>query len=269
MDVWAADGEMGLMRGGGGEFIRLGPPANALCALQGRVYCAGADAGACLDGCTGEGLFDFPVPPGVCALCPFQGMLCALSAEADCVWAYDPETGAVLLSAPAGVYPRDMCPSPSGKFLAVAGGAAGEILILDGGLQTAARYRTAGTVCGVCFGPKGLMALCAAGEEQLSARLLRISPRGVAEEVFTDPRPPASLCAAGDGGCLVGCQDGAALLRWDGRITARQSCAWPARLRPLRGDALICDSWQGEVKTLSGRVLYRGKEPLDALVLSG
>ena len=67
----------------------------------------------------GEALFDFPVPPGVCALRLFRGMICALSTEADSVSAYDPDTGQMLYAAPAGTYPRDLC--AGGRWLAAAG----------------------------------------------------------------------------------------------------------------------------------------------------
>jgi len=192
-------------------------------------------------------------------------MVCALSTEADCVAAYDPHTGQALYSAPAGAYPRALC--HCGRRLAAAGGAAGEILLLDAALRRAARFRVPGTACGVCRLPQGLFALCAAGEEEPTALLLRISPRGVVEEVFSDGQVPISLCALPDGKCLVGCRESVAVLRRDGRVLSRLPCAYPARLRPCRGGALICDSWRGAVTLLSGRTVYRGGEPLDALDL--
>lgn len=265
MALWVADGERGLMRKTQEGFARVGPPGYALCAGMGRVYCAGAGRCLCCRGDTGEELFDFPVPPGVCVLCLFRGMVCALSTEADCVTAYDPETGEMLYAAPAGAYPRDLC--PGGEWLAVAGGAAGEILLLDGEMRRAARFRLPGTVCGACFQPRGLYALCAAGEEELKARLLRVSLRGVWEEIFLDPQPPASLCALADGKCLVGCREGVIKVRQDGKAVGRWRCAYPARLRLCRGGAIVCDSWQGEVRMLSGQTLYRGGEPLDAVYL--
>lgn len=263
MGLWVADGEKGLMREAGGGFACLGPPGYALCAGGGRVYCAGAGRCLCCRGNTGEALFDFPVPPGVCALRLFRGMICALSTEADSVSAYDPDTGQMLYAAPAGTYPRDLC--AGGRWLAAAGGAAGEAVLMEGALRRASAFRVPGTACAVGFQPRGLYVLCAAGEEEPEARLMRVSFRGVGEEMYADPQPPASLCALPDGGCLVGCRGSVTLLRRDGSPAARWPCAYPARLRLCARGALACDSWQGRVRLLNGGELYRGGEPLDAL----
>ncbi len=265
MGLWVADGEKGLIREADGAFARIGPPAYALCAGGGRVYCACAGLCQCRDGRTGKPLFDFPLPPGVCALCLFGGMVCALSTEADCVAACDPATGQMLYSAPAGAYPRDLC--PCGRLLAVAGGAAGEVLLMDEGLRLTARHRVPGAARAVRMLPRGLYVLCAAGEEEPASRLIRISPRGVSEEVYSDPRPPTVLCALPDGRCLAGCRESVALLRPDGRLLGRERCAYPARLRPCRRGVMMCDSWQGTVRLFSGGLMYRGGEPLDALLL--
>ena len=267
MKIWVADGEAGLMQGDGNSFFRAGEECLALCAGLGHIYCAGRKRGQCLDGVSGKMLFDFPVPGGICAMGMLGDQVCALSADADSLSAFCGHTGALLFSAPAGDYPRDLCISPCGKYLAVAGGAAGEILLFDRSLSCIQKRRVPGAVCAVCFLARHMAALCAVGDQELSARVMRISPRGVAEEIYDCPRAPCSMCALSGDRLLVGCHEELALLRGDGRVMRRFSCAYPARLRPYRDGALICDGWQGTVRALGGPVLYRGKEPGDVICI--
>lgn len=265
MKTWVADAQRGLKLLEGNVCRHLGPPGCALCAGNGRIYCAGEARCGCFDRRTGNALFDFPLPGGVCALGAAGDKICALSSDADSISAFRAQNGELLFSAPAGVYPRDFSVSPCGRYLAVAGGAAGEILLYDDMLQCRLRCRIAGIACGVAFLPRALAALCAVGEGELSARLMLISPRGVAEEAFFCPLPPCALCALPGGQCLIGCHGAVYCLRPDGKIVPRLSCAYPARIRPGRGSALICDSWQGEILLPDGSCLYRGGEPADAL----
>lgn len=265
MKIWAADGEAGLMLGNGQGYRKIGPAGEALCAWDGCVYCAGGQKCHCYEDEKGEMRFDLSIPTGVCGLIPLGDSICALSSDADCLLAFCPRTGEMRFSAPAGNYPRDLCKSPCGRFLAVAGGAAGEILIFDESLACLEKYRVPGAACGVCFLPRGLMALCAVGEGELSSRLMRISPRGVGEEICALSDIPCSLCALPGGGCLAGCSDQVIRLRHDGKITFRLPAVYPARIRHFRGQSLICDLCQGEIVTLEGRAIYRGKAPLDVL----
>ena len=267
MQMWAADGEAGLMRGSGGEFRRIGPPGEALCHWQGRVFCAGAGMCRGYLESTGEMVAELSLPGGICGLAPLGDCICALSAEADCLCAFCPRTGEMRLSAPAGVYPRDLCLSPCGRFLAVAGGAAGEMLLFDQQLCCLQQLRLPGVCCGVCFLARGMAALCAVGEGELSARLIGVSPRGVTEEMLAFPDVPCSLCALPGGGCLMGCNGQVIALRGDGRVLRRISCGYPARIRHAWGRALICDLCPGEIFTPAGERLYRGGAPWDVLAL--
>ena len=267
MRIWVADGERGLIGVQGAECRLLGAPGRALCALGGRIYCAGRETCACYEAATGRLLFDFSLPPGVCALAAAGDSVCALSADADSVTAFSGEAGMIRFCAPAGNYPRSLRASPGGRLLAVAGGAAGEALVMDAQLRCLARYRLPGAVIDVCFLPRGMGALCAVGDGELSARLLRISPRGVTEELCACPLVPSSLCALPDGRWLVGCHGEAALLRPDGRVMLRLPCPYPARMALARSEPLICDPCQGRVFFLSGRTAYRGASPEDALLL--
>ena len=267
MRVWVADGQRGLMRGEGGQWRRVGPPGSAVCRGGGRVFCAGPSRCTGYDPERAEALLDFALPPGVCALTALGERVYALSSDADSVTAYSARTGDVLISAPAGAYPRGMCASPCGRYLAVAGGAAGEILVLDDQLACRRKYRVAGAACGVCFLPRGIGALCAVGDGELSARLMLIRPSGVAEEMLAWDGVPCALTALTGGRCAAGCHGAVWCLRGDGKVFRRLPCAYPARLRPLGAGALVCDGWQGGVFSLEGHLLYQGQEPRDALIL--
>lgn len=268
VEAWIADGQRGCVRMIREGEERLGPPGYALCTGMGRVFCAGQRQCVCYDRATGRALFDFSISGGVCALEFWQGRVYALSADADSISAYSHRNGELLFSAPAGVYPRGMAVSPCGKYLAVAGGAAGEILLLDEGLQCRFRHRVAGIACAVAFFPRMLGVLCAVGETELSARLLGVSPRGVTEEILMTPHMPCALCALPGGGCLAGCHGAVYALRPDGKISRCIPCGYPAKIRLFHREAVFCDPWQGTIRLGNGKMLYSGREPEDALILS-
>lgn len=265
MRIWVADGVEGLMLKTGGECRRIGPPGGALCAVGDRVYCAGEKRCVCVGKNTCQTLFDFALPPGVCALAAAGGSLCALSADADSVTAFSPDTGEILFCAPAGSYPRSLRSDPRGRCLAAACGAAGEILVLDGELRCLARCRVPGVAVDVCFLPRGLAALCAVEDGELSASLLRISVRGVVETLCVWPGVPSALCPLPDGGCLAGSYGEILRLRPDGRLAGRLPCPCPIRIKGTPGGPLICDPWQGRVLRPDGQTAYRGPDPEDAL----
>ena len=266
MEAWIADGQRGCMRLDRAGEKRIGAGGCALCAGMGRIFCAGQRQCICYDRDTGKALFDFSIPSGVCALEYVREMVYALSADADSLSAYSARNGDLLFSAPAGVYPRHLAVSPCGGYLAIAGGAAGEVLLMDDALQCHLRHRVAGIACAVAFFPRMLGVLCAVGEMELSARLMGISPRGVAEEMLTFQAAPCSLCAFPGGGALVGCHGMIHHLRPDGKIFRRTPWEYPAKIRAFRRQALICDPWQGNVRLLNGRVIYTGASPEDALL---
>ena len=266
VNIWVADAARGLIRRERGESLIVGPPGNALCSAGDKIFCAGPGRCFCCAKEGGGALFDFPVPSGVCALTAAGGAVFALSADADSVTAFSAPSGELLFSAPAGVYPRAMCLSPCGKYLAVAGGAAGEALIFDRSLTCLKRYRTAGAVCAVCFLTRALAVLCAVGDRELSSHLLFISPRGVTEEIFSCDSAPCALCALPDGRCVLGCHGEIIALRPDGKLSFRFPCPFPARLYPSRMGVLVCDPWQGKVFLLRGGTLYAGNAPEDAIL---
>ena len=267
MQVWAADGRAGLLRAADGEVRRVGEMGTALCCAAGRVYCAGGGRCAVYDARSARPCFSFAVPGGVCALRGFGGLICALSGDADSVTAYSPRTGDIVFTAPAGIWPRGMAISPDGRRLAVAGGAAGEALVLDETLRLVRRFPVAGTAVDVGFSRKGLLALCAVGEEQTGGRLVRLGPGGEAVELLSFPHAPAALCVLPAGPWVVGGDGQLFGLTAAGKLRFRRPCGDPAAIRPCPRGALICDSLRGEVRLLSGRVLLRGPDLRDALAI--
>ena len=264
MQLWAADGERGLMRAEDGFISRLGPPCGALCAGGGRIFCAEQHRCVCREQETGDALFDLPLPTGVCAMAVWDGTVCALSSDADSVTAFSALTGELKCCAPAGMYPRDLCVSRQGRFLAVAGGASGSVLLLDRDLRPLREYRLPGAVCGVCCLRRSLLALCAVERGEIETRLMRVSLRGAAEEVFASPLVPSCLCALPGNGCAVGCMGQVMVLSPRYKLLHVLPFPCPVRIRPTRLGPLICDPCRGEAALAGGPVLYRGQSPQDA-----
>ncbi len=266
MRMWAADGEKGLILAENGKNSLMGPPCQALCLWRDRIFAAGADHCFCCHRETGEKLLHFAVPTGVCALAAQRGKIYALSADADSITAYSAQTGEPLFSAPAGSYPRGLCLDAQSGCLAVAGGAAGEAIVLDENLRRVAQYRLPGAVCGVCFLPRGMAALCAVEQGDLAARLVTVSFRGVTDEVFSRSLVPSCLCALSGGSCAVGCCGEVAVIRPNKKTAFRRGFPCPVRIRPAGRGILVCDAWQGSASLLPGGAIYQGGDPQDALL---
>ena len=266
MGLWVADGERGLMLATGAGCRRVGPPGEALCRTCGRIWCAGAGRCRCYAEATGEFLCGMELPTGVCAMTALDHQVYALSADADSVTAFCAETGEIRCCAPAGMYPRDVCAHPGGKFFLVAGGASGEMLLLDAALRRLKTYRLPGTVCGACFLGRGMAALCAVERgEALASRLYAVSFRGVTEEMLALPLAPGCLCSLPDGGCAVGCCGETVCFRANKKAAFRQPFSCPLRLRAARGQILLCEAGEGVFSLPSGRRVYAGANALDAL----
>lgn len=267
MKIWAADGKRGLLRLSEKEENCVPFPCFALCAGQKRVYAAGSRRGFCVDAESGETVFDFSVPPGVCEMCLFGGGLLALSAEADCLCAFEKESGQLLCSIPAGIFPRGLCISPCGRYAVVAGGAAGEVLFFDRSLACVQRKKAAGIPCALCFLKRHLAVLCAVEEkEHLASRLTLLSPRGVEEEVFCSPFSPCALCALPGGKCLVGLEGGVEGLDERQRTVFRRPFVYPARIRLTGRGPLVVDAGEGGVFPLFRPPVFQDGELFDVCV---
>lgn len=261
MGIWIGDAGKGLLVDGRAADER---PCQALCSGFGHIYGAFGDRGCCFE--DGRKLFDFALPPGTNTLLPFGGHVCALSSECDCVWAICARDGIARLSAPAGNYPRHACISPCGRYLAVAGGAAGEVVMLNRELKCICRYRVAGAAVDVCFLPRALAVLCAVGEEKITARLVAISGRGVTEEMTACPSAPGRLLAQPGGRLLMGVYGQVRQLDIRGKTVGCTRCVYPSRMRMTARGPLFADGWQGGVYTLQGKRIAACPEPEDFLI---
>lgn len=264
MALWIADGTMGLRKEQGPPVT---PPCFALCQKGACLYAAGEQTGYCICPEKSRMLYDFPLPRGVCAMAGFGPFVCALSRETDSLCAFSPENGALCFSVPAGSYPRDFALSPCGKYLAIAGSAAGEVLVLNQELHCVQKIRVAGACISVCFVPDGLAVLCAMGDEMLSSRLLHISPRGVTEEAAAFPHAPLCLCALPSGSLMMGCHGSVLQFNPRGRQTGRLSTPLPVRIRAAKGGVLIADSYMGMVLDGQKQPHYQGPDPADMCCL--
>lgn len=268
MGLWVADGERGLMLINGEECRRVGPPGETLCRAQGRIWCAGAGRCRCYAEGTGEYLCGTALPTGICAMAALGSQIFALSSDADSITSFCAETGEIRCCAPAGMYPRDVCPHPGGKYLLAAGGASGEMILLDAFLNCLKVFRLPGTVCGACFLNRGMAALCAVERgETLASRLYAVSFRGVAEEIFSLPSMPCCLCGLPDGGCIMGCCGEIIRFRANKKTAFRQPFSCPLRLCAAKGHILLCDAGEGVFFLPSGRRVYAGANVLDSLLI--
>ena len=140
-------------------------------------------------------------------------------------------------------------------------------MVFDGDFNCVQHLRTPGVCCGVCFLPRGMIVLCAVGDGELQTAVLRISPRGVTEEMGILPDAPCGLCPLPGGGWAAGCHGQTALFRRDGSIFRRIASPWPVRMRMIRNSMLICDGWQGTVGAPGAGPVYRGERPMDVLAI--
>lgn len=262
MGIWIADARSGLLMDGRQVDER---PCRAMCSCFGRVYGAFGDRGSCFE--KGKKLFDFSLPPGTNTLVAFGEHICALSGDCDCVCALCPRDGSLLLSAPAGNYPRHACVSPCGRYMAVAGGAAGEVVLLDRELRCTGRYRVAGAAVDVCFPARSMAVLCAVGEERITARLMEISGRGVMEEMDACAQAPCCLLALPGGRMLVGVHGQVRHLDARGRMVGCTRCVYPSRMRMSRIGPMFSDGWRGGIYTLDGKKRGSAPEPEDFLAI--
>lgn len=269
MGIWIADEREGLLRPGKAP-VPCQP--QCLCVCGDSVVCATAAGAVAFALEDGRELCRFPLPPGVRCLRALPGALYCLSGEADSVSLLCPRTGQLRLCARAGCDPRDLAFGPGCRVLAAAGGAAGQLYLLDSAdLHLLRSIALPGVVYAVCFCGAELMALCAVEAGDIQAGLYRISVRGVVTELLRLPGLPGGLLALPGGGLLVGALGQLLQLRPGGGVQRRAPCALPARLR-LYGDCVLCvDSLDGTLLRFSLRdgrpvPLYRGA-PVDALIV--
>lgn len=271
MALWIADPQSGLMHVSKTP-RRLYPEAQCLTVCGSCLICAARGTAFSFTP-TAQQTGEYPLPPGVCRMCALPGALYALSSEADSVSLLCPVTGRLRLCAQAGCYPRDMQLSPCGRYLAISGGAAGEMLLYTAqDLTLLRRIALPGMVYSAVFCGRELFALCAAEENEMTAHVLRISPRGVQSEIFSAAAMPGVLCALRDHSLLAGLLGECVRLRPDGRVLQRYAAGLPAAIRAWREGALIADPLNGNVLHVpagigkSAGIIHSGASPSDMLV---
>lgn len=206
-------------------------------------------------------------------MCALPGALYCLSSDADSISLLCPRTGRLLLCAQAGCYPRDLALSPCRRMLAVAGGAAGAVLVYRARELTLIRsLPLPGVVSAAAFAGAELIALCAVDEGRLQSRLFRISIHGVVSALGCWEGLPGALLIHPDGMIVCGVLGKLLLLRPDGRVARCLPCGLPACLRPCPGGLLCADALDGCVTRVTAALtdaqcVYRGDSPLDAMVL--
>ncbi len=272
MALWIADEERGLIYQSGGV-KKLCPQPLCLTICGDSVICA-AREGARVYACDAREIARYPLPPGVCRLCALPGALYCLSSEADSMSVLCPMTGRLRLCAHSGCYPRDMKISPCGRMLAVAGGAAGQVLLFSAqDLRLLKSISLPGMAYAVTFAGSGLFALCAAEENDITAHLVRVSARGVVSEVFSARGLPGALCTLRDQSLLCGILGETLRIKADGRVLQRYKGGLAQSIRAYGDFALIAVPLEGTVRRVelavgkSAGVVYPGASPSDMLLM--
>lgn len=272
MALWIADEERGLMHISR-ETRMLCPQALCLTICGDSVICAARESARAYAPDAQE-IACYPLPPGVCRMCALPGALYCLSSEADSVSLLCPVTGRLRLCAQSGCYPRDMKISPCGRMLAVAGGAAGQLLILSAqDLQLLHRFSLPGVVYAVSFAGSSLYALCAVEDGDISSHLIRLSARGVQSDIFHDSGLPGALCTLRDQTLLLGMLGAAVRLRPDGRVLQRYAGGLAQSIRVYGDFAWLADPLAGCVQRVplsigkSAETIYLGASPSDVLLM--
>ncbi len=160
----------------------------------------------------------FPALPALSAVCVSgcERYVYQLSTEADCVHTRHLGSGELLYACKVGVFPRDMKLRPQGQLLLVAGGASGEVVILQTpDLIHYATFHAPGCCCSVQDWQGGLAILCAVENQDIQTSLLILAPHKIRPvEVLRLEGQPGGFCVCPDRQtALVGALDG--LMRID------------------------------------------------------
>ena len=195
-----------------------------------------------------------PAVPGVCEML-FSAcgrFRYQLSSEADCVHTRCTATGELLYAAPAGVFPRCMKLSRSGRMILCAGGACTKTVLLSApDLTEAAAFITPHPCFAADFWLDGLVLVCAAEEGDIQSIVYTFSPEsGRLREVLRFPGPPGNVCVCDRGRCaLLSARSG--LMKTDlytGCILwKRTQCALAMRMECLGSRVLVSDALDGNV----------------------
>jgi len=225
-----------------------------LCAHSGFVYCASM-SDACIWRLRREDLQPvqcFAAGQDIECMCVSRdgNRLYALVGGADSLLMLDVQAGELMMSAPVGMQPRDMRMDRSGRFLAVAGGATGTVLLLEADtLRQCAEFPVTGAACGVLFAADGLIVLSAVGEYEPCTQVGLVLPHaGGFEKLCGLPGVPGGFALAMNG-LLVGHLGKITMLslqhremRWQMSVQGLQDS-----FAPVGRLACYTDRWAGRV----------------------
>ncbi len=124
-----------------------------------------------------------------------------LSGDADSIHTRSVRTGELLYAAPAGVFPRCMKRSPSGRRILCAGGAVNEALLLNAPDLTTERTLLTRHPCFAAdFWRDGLVLVCAAEGEDIRTVVCTMKPKDIRPQTLAElPGPPCAVCVCPDG----------------------------------------------------------------------
>lgn len=272
MKMWIADESAGLIFHAQGTARTVCSQPLGLCLCASMLICAQPQQALACAASSGDALASYPLPPNTRHMCALPDALFCLSSDADSLSLLCPRTGRLRLCAQAGCYPRDLALSPCRRMLAVAGGAAGAVLIYHAeDLHLIRALNLPGIVSAVAFAGAELLALCAVEDTQLRSQLYRISVHGVTSKLGCWEGLPGALMALPDRSLLCGIMGRLLRLRADGRVAQCLPGALPTRLRPCPGGWLCVDALDGRVlrydaDSAHAQCLYQGSAPCDALI---
>ncbi len=278
--IWIADGELGLFLWSRDNFRRV-PCAltwpHAPCPAGAQFFCACKKRSVVQRFAHWEGDWkaegEFPAPPGLECMQPSPegGWLYLLSGEADSLHTVALATGELLYGNDAGVYPRSVQVHPTGKLVAVAGGAAGEVLLFHAPtLNLFRRIPVPGIACQAVFVEGGLAVLCAVEDGEVQTMLGFVAGnRSVMEEVLSLPGLPGALQPMPDGTVLAGSVGMLAQvsLRQKKAVWRSDSFGLPGTLSIRGEELLVSDPLMGRVTLMNWRrpreqqLVYEGTEP--------
>ncbi|MBQ8537691.1 MAG: beta-propeller fold lactonase family protein [Clostridia bacterium] len=254
--IWAAAGAKGLWQGAlGGPWRRADSPPMPIRLAQGAGRVVGACAGGEVFDVQGKDLLDCPGVEAM-ALSPDGSYLYLLSAETDSVLCCRADTGEMLFLNRAGAYPRDMRLDTAGRLMAVAGGAAGEVMVFSApDLKLIRRFAVPGIAYQAAFMPGGLAVMLAAEDGQVFTLLGEIRDRrGSFQELARLPGLPGALCPCADGTLAAGTLEHLIRLRWQPFkvLWQYQRTGLPGHLCEHPRGLLLSDSLMGRALLVTG-----------------
>ncbi len=152
---------------------------------------------------THQELSCIPAMAALSAMCPSPcgRYLYQLGSETDSIHTRHLGTGDLLFACKAGVFPRDMKLRRGGRFLWVAGGAAGEALLFTAPeLMPCGTIHTKGCCCAVDEWQGGLVLVCAVEDQDIHTVVYTLAPSKI--------RPAELLRLDGQPGGFSVCPDG-------------------------------------------------------------